>query len=187
MPSLVDYDPHYRRGERLFGPPLRPWLALLETLDRPIDVLDLGCGQGRNALPAARLGHPVVGVDLAAVGVAQMLADARAEGLTNVTGVVTDALAFRSRRKFDIILLDRVLHLLPSDRERRFLLDRLATLTRTGGSALVTTTRAHRQLLQDHFADHAAWIVVRRQAHWLWMRRLLDRRSPPHTRRARGT
>jgi tellurite methyltransferase len=172
MPSLVDYDPLYRRGERLFGPPLRAWVHLLDQCERSTSVLDLGCGQGRNALVAARRGHQVVGVDLAPAGIAQMLADARAEGLA-MSGVVGDALAFRSRRKFGLVLLDRVLHLLPSEHERTAMLTRLAALTRVGGFTLVTAPAPHRPLLHGFFARHVTtWTVARQQASFVCARRI---------------
>jgi ubiquinone/menaquinone biosynthesis C-methylase UbiE len=46
-------------------------------------VLDLGCGDGTTALPAARLGAEVLGVDIAANLVAAGNQRAEAEGLTN--------------------------------------------------------------------------------------------------------
>ena len=46
-------------------------------------VLDLGCGDGTTALPAARLGADVLGVDIAANLVAAGNQRAQAEGLTN--------------------------------------------------------------------------------------------------------
>jgi SAM-dependent methyltransferase len=47
-------------------------------------VLDLGCGDGTTALPAARLGADVLGVDIASNLVAAGNARAQSEGLTNV-------------------------------------------------------------------------------------------------------
>ena len=46
-------------------------------------VLDLGCGDGTTALPAARLGADVLGIDIAANLVAAGNRRAEAEGLTN--------------------------------------------------------------------------------------------------------
>src|SRR5881398_2395587 len=46
-------------------------------------VLDLGCGDGTTALPAARLGADVLGVDIASNLVAAATARARSLGLTN--------------------------------------------------------------------------------------------------------
>ena len=47
-------------------------------------VLDLGCGDGTTALPAARLGADVLGVDIASNLVAAGNRRAEAEGLTNI-------------------------------------------------------------------------------------------------------
>jgi SAM-dependent methyltransferase len=49
-----------------------------------LKVLDLGCGDGTTALPAARLGADVLGVDIASNLVAAGNARAQSEGLTNV-------------------------------------------------------------------------------------------------------
>jgi SAM-dependent methyltransferase len=62
-------------GEELVGS-----LGITEGLD----VLDLGCGDGTTALPAARLGANVLGVDIASNLVAAGNRRAEAEGLTNV-------------------------------------------------------------------------------------------------------
>jgi SAM-dependent methyltransferase len=59
--------------------------ALVMTLgitDR-LKVLDLGCGDGTTALPAAKLGADVLGVDIASNLVAAGTRRAEAEGLTN--------------------------------------------------------------------------------------------------------
>ena len=50
-----------------------------------LKVLDLGCGDGTTALPAARLGADVLGVDIARNLVAAGNARAKAQGLTNCT------------------------------------------------------------------------------------------------------
>ena len=52
-------------------------------ITRGMKVLDLGCGDGTTAIPAARLGADVLGVDVAANLVAAGNARARAEGLAN--------------------------------------------------------------------------------------------------------
>jgi SAM-dependent methyltransferase len=50
-----------------------------------LKVLDLGCGDGTTALPAARLGADVLGVDIARNLVAAGNARAKAQGLTHCT------------------------------------------------------------------------------------------------------
>src|SRR5262245_50824482 len=60
--------------------------ALVKKLgiQRGMKVLDLGCGDGTTALPAARLGADVLGVDIASNLVAAGNRRAESEGLTNV-------------------------------------------------------------------------------------------------------
>jgi SAM-dependent methyltransferase len=59
--------------------------ALVKTLGitKGLKVLDLGCGDGTTALPAARLGADVLGVDIASNLVEAGNRRARAEGLAN--------------------------------------------------------------------------------------------------------
>src|SRR4030088_948661 len=52
-------------------------------ITRGMKVLDLGCGDGTTALPQARLGADVLGVDIAANLVEAGNRRVRAEGLTN--------------------------------------------------------------------------------------------------------
>lgn len=61
--------------------------ALVESLGiRPgMKVLDLGCGDGTTAIPAARLGADVLGVDIARNLVAAGNQRVQEEGLTNIT------------------------------------------------------------------------------------------------------
>ena len=59
--------------------------ALVNTLGvtKGLSVLDLGCGDGTTALPAARLGANVLGVDIARNLVEAGNKRAKDEGLTN--------------------------------------------------------------------------------------------------------
>jgi SAM-dependent methyltransferase len=69
-------------------------------------VLDVGCGDGTTALPAARLGADVLGVDIAANLVAAGEARAAAEGLGNVRfqqGDASELVAVNGGR-FDLVL-----------------------------------------------------------------------------------
>ncbi len=172
MGSSVDYDVHYRKGRGQCGEPFPAFVEFIDAMERrPARVLDLGCGQGRDALMAARRGHEVGGVDLSKIGIAQMQEDAAREGLT-VTGVVSDILDFRSRSKFDVVLLDRVLHLLLDDGERLAAIARAATLTRKGGHILIADVPKHRALIHAWFDErNDDWTVTRRTKNYLFARR----------------
>jgi SAM-dependent methyltransferase len=62
-------------------------------ITRHLKVLDLGCGDGTTALPAARLGADVLGVDIASNLVEAGNRRAKAEGLTNCRFQEGDATA----------------------------------------------------------------------------------------------
>src|SRR5687767_10726669 len=61
--------------------------ALIDKLGitADMDVLDLGCGDGTTAIPAARLGANVQGVDIARNLVAAGNKRIKEEGLTNIS------------------------------------------------------------------------------------------------------
>jgi SAM-dependent methyltransferase len=69
-------------------------------------VLDLGCGDGTTALPEARLGADVLGVDIASNLVAAANRRARQEGLTNCRFQEGDAssLTELADRSFDLVV-----------------------------------------------------------------------------------
>ncbi len=82
--------------------------ALVDTLAlRPgLSVLDLGCGDGTTAVPAARTGATVLGVDIARNLVEAGNRRARAEGLPNLRFQHGDATALRelADRSFDLVV-----------------------------------------------------------------------------------
>src|SRR5215213_8036246 len=71
-----------------------------------LKVLDLGCGDGTTALPEARLGADVLGVDIARNLVDAGNVRAAAEGLTNCTFQWGDATNLRelADRSFDLVV-----------------------------------------------------------------------------------
>src|SRR5918998_2165452 len=75
-------------------------------VERGMDVLDLGCGDGTTALPAAQRGANVRGVDIAANLVAAGRARAAAAGLTNLRFEEGDASDLRdvADDSFDLVV-----------------------------------------------------------------------------------
>jgi len=82
--------------------------ALIESLGvKPgLKVLDLGCGDGTTALPSAKRGADVLGVDIAANLVAAGNARAKAEGLNNLSFQEGDACNLEgiADKSFDLVV-----------------------------------------------------------------------------------
>src|SRR6186997_403669 len=82
--------------------------AFVQTLGikKGIKVLDLGCGDGTTALPEARLGADVLGVDIARNLVEAGNRRAQAEGLTNCRFQMGDAtnLTELADQSFDLVV-----------------------------------------------------------------------------------
>jgi SAM-dependent methyltransferase len=75
-------------------------------ITKEMKVLDLGCGDGTTALPEARRGAEVLGVDIARNLVAAGNARALAERLTNITFQEGDAVTLNglADRSFDLVV-----------------------------------------------------------------------------------
>lgn len=109
----VAYDKHYRT-QNLFGEPYPELVNFFSNNPTRGKLLDLGCGQGRDAIPLAKLGYEVTGIDNSKVGIQQMERTARTEKL-NLTGLVSDIYEFRDFDNFDFILLDSMFHFRTSE------------------------------------------------------------------------
>jgi SAM-dependent methyltransferase len=75
-------------------------------ITKGLNVLDLGCGDGTTAIPVAKLGANVLGVDIASNLVQAGNSRAKAEGLTNCTfqeGDATDLNGLKDQ-SFDIVI-----------------------------------------------------------------------------------
>jgi SAM-dependent methyltransferase len=96
-------------------------------------AIDLGCGEGRNAVWLATQGWTVLGVDFSAVALAKAAQLAAAAGVT-VGWEQADLLEWRPEPNYDLVLLVYV-HLPPP--QRQALLARAAAGVAPGGSLIV--------------------------------------------------
>jgi len=112
----VSYDKYYQT-ENLFGEPYAELMEFFSEYPHKGKVLDLGCGQGRDAIALARLGYSVTGIDNSKVGIEQMNQIAQNENL-NLTGQIGDIYALENFDKFDFILLDSMFHFAKKDKKK---------------------------------------------------------------------
>ena len=118
-----DYDKLYGETRDALGQPTAIFVDFFDELkQQEVRVLDVGCGQGRDAVFIARKGHRVVGVDISQNGIRDLREVAARENLP-IEGVVADIVSYEPDGLFDIVLIDRTLHMLPRQ-------ERLSTLGR---------------------------------------------------------
>ncbi len=126
----MTYDKYYQT-ENLFGEPYPELIAFFAQYPQKGNVLDLGCGQGRDAIALARLGYSVTGVDNSKVGIKQMNQIAQNENL-NLVGIVDDIYAFNLFHEYDVVLLDSMFHFAKKDKEKEVrLLKRITSELKT--------------------------------------------------------
>jgi 2-polyprenyl-3-methyl-5-hydroxy-6-metoxy-1,4-benzoquinol methylase len=138
---LAKYDEYYEE-ERHFGEPCPELIEFFKENPDRGKVLDLGCGQGRDALALASLGYEVTGVDISQVGIDQMIRDAKKSKL-NVTGIVGDIYESPIDSSFDYILLDSMLHFYKQDREKEVtLVQRIMKEMRVGATLCILVNKS---------------------------------------------
>ena len=113
------YDTYYK-VENLFGDPYPELIHFFKKHTSKGKVLDLGCGQGRNAIPLARIGFDVLGIDNSKVGIDQMNQTAKTENLP-LEGIVTDIFQFENYSNFDFVLLDSMFHFTKKNKQKEIL------------------------------------------------------------------
>jgi SAM-dependent methyltransferase len=137
------WDERYSGTDLLWGREPNRFVAE-ELADRPAGrALDLGAGEGRNALWLARLGWRVTAVDFSAVGIERGRSHAEAAGLA-VDWVIADVLEYQpAPEEFDAVVV-AYLHLPAADRAR--VLAHAAAGLAPGGLLVVV---GHDQLILD--------------------------------------
>ena len=75
---MVSYNNEFQKGFNICGQPSSELVEFFKHHQKKhASVLDLGCGQGRDALFIARKGHTLLGVDVAQTGIKQILKTSR--------------------------------------------------------------------------------------------------------------
>jgi len=166
-----DYDKLYGDTPNALGDPAALFTAFFDAFEqRNARVLDVGCGQGRDALFIARRGHRVVGVDLSPNGIRDMQTVADKEGLA-IEGIVADLVTFRPDGMYDVVLVDRTLHML-SQADQRAVLKVLLDHVEVEGWVLISDEKSNIQGFRDVIAAHEFdWTTEHAKAGNLFIRR----------------
>lgn len=120
MPA--DYDNRYSTDEYYWG--LMPNSICYDIMKlippvKPYRVLDIGCGEGKDAVFFARCGYSVTAFDISQSGIdkAKRLAE---YNQVNVHFFKADILDYRPDQEYDIIFSSGVFHLLPETMRKEF-------------------------------------------------------------------
>ena len=113
----VKYDEYYSAQDDALGPALKDAIAFFQNLEVGQTVLDVGVGQGRDAIPLAQMGHRVIGIDLSSIGIVP-LKNAAASQHFNIDTEVAELSTNSPTERLDIIIFDRTLHMITNTIER---------------------------------------------------------------------
>ena len=133
------WDESYKRPGRLDtfggGKPSREVVQIADKLPPGSQVLDLGCGEGRQALYLAKMGFGVSAVDISTAGIDKIHDVAATENI-KIDAVVCDMRQYGFPRQFDLIVCHGCLHLISREDWRGVVL-RMKEATVPGGYNLV--------------------------------------------------
>lgn len=129
---MENYDMLYER-ESYYGQPYEITTNFFDRLDSRGKLLDIGCGQGRNAIMLAKQGYEVTGIDNSGTGLAQFEKIAEKEKL-NIKIVNGDVYEFDGFSEFDIIYADTFFKFLKKDlKKESALLNKILDNLKEGG------------------------------------------------------
>lgn len=142
LEMATDYEEYYRDNPNGLGQPTASFVDFFKTYEQTkANVLDIGCGQGRDAIFIARLGHIVTAFDLSPTGIRDLKAVAGQEKL-NIEAIVADIRECVWNTTFDVIVIDRTLHML-SPQEQIDVLNKLILATHPGSHVLIADERSN--------------------------------------------
>lgn len=136
---MNEFDTFYDRAELSFGEePTGEIRQFVESTDRRGKALDLGAGDGRNALYLARSGYDVTAIDSSCVGLAKLEWFARRDGLTShVQTICADVReAVYRASTYDLIVAVTLFDHLPGD-DVDNLFGKMVGSLRVGGTLFV--------------------------------------------------
>ncbi len=132
--ALTEYDNHYSGEEYYWG--LEPNKLCYEIMQRkppikPYKVLDIGCGEGKDAVFLAKNGYDVTAFDISETGIQKAKNLADAHGM-KIDFFKADIKNFTVETDYDIIFSSGVFHYVPLNL-RQDLIDNLKEHTKSNG------------------------------------------------------
>ena len=108
------WEESYKRPGKLDtfrgGKPSNDVIAAASMLKKGSTALDLGCGEGRNAIYLASIGFDTSAIDISKPGIDKLNAAASEMGL-NIKSSIYDMREYKLKRSYDLIVSHGCLHL----------------------------------------------------------------------------
>ena len=134
----MDFDKYYKRKPHVYGIEPSDWVVKINEYKKlPASVLDLGVGQGRNAIYLAKQGYEVTGVDNSKVGIKQCLREAK-NNKVNLECVLENIEDYQYEKKFDVILSAATFHFLGNQKTIGKVIDQAKDHTKKSGLNVIS-------------------------------------------------
>lgn len=151
MHTASFFDELYRKSHKIVDPDVRESVVrLAKLLPKGSSVLDLGSGQGANAIYLAKKGMKVTCVDISKVGLLQTEERAKVMKLDIEFGFC-NALEFRPQKKFDVVISIFLTEYLEKLENARKHLELIKQWTKNGGYNVVASMVGDSSAESDFF------------------------------------
>jgi SAM-dependent methyltransferase len=174
-----DKDP-YATNASSYPTSLLTQLTLRVLADRsPGRALDLGAGEGADAIRLARLGYTVEAVEISKVGADKISMFAEQAGVP-VRVDVADLASYEPDGHFDVIICNGVLHYIAG---KQSVIERMQQATRRGGINVISLWSTYSPVPDCHsrvpvYCDPEDGIVSQLYQDWIKEFRYFDRNKP---------
>lgn len=155
----TDYEEFYKSNPHGLGDPFPEFVNFFEKYNKlNANVLDLGAGQGRDSLFIAKKGHSVTAVDISKTGINQIINDARKINMP-IKGIVEDITVYTPSQEFDVVIIDRTLHMLSNQTDRLDVLRKMTNYVVKLGYILIADEKKNIPEMVDLF-ETLNWKIV---------------------------
>ena len=130
------------------------------------------CGQGRDAFFITPKGHTVLGVDATQTAIKQILKLAVLEYL-NVNGVFAGIIDFDVDDVYDVVLIDRLLHILQRDKIRKAVLEKYSSTVCCDCYYWIVDTLKNHTLICNYFKSlKQDWEIIKNKKRCLFSHKI---------------
>ncbi len=135
---MNSFDELYKVHKNPWGSKPAEEIATYVDEFKPGSILDIGVGDGRNALLFVEHGFQLMGLDISEEAIRALVAKAKELGLAEkVEGIVTDISDYNITNPYDNIISHYTLHFIPKEKFAR-VMSMIQDRTATGGINFIT-------------------------------------------------